>query len=48
MFEVTVAANHVGKIIGKQGRIARTIRELLFALRSTAKMGYGLDIIATH
>jgi hypothetical protein len=48
MFEVTVAANDVGKIIGKQGRIARAIRELLFALGSTAKMSYGLDIIATR
>lgn len=45
MFEVTVASTDVGKIIGKQGRNARAIRELLFALGSTGKMRYELNIL---
>jgi predicted RNA-binding protein YlqC (UPF0109 family) len=48
MFEVTVAPTDVGKIIGKQGRNARAIRELLSAIGAAAKKQYGLDIVATR
>jgi predicted RNA-binding protein YlqC (UPF0109 family) len=44
VFEVSVASSDVGKIIGKNGRTARAIRELLVAI-GTAKMRYGLDVI---
>jgi predicted RNA-binding protein YlqC (UPF0109 family) len=44
-FEVTVAANDVGKIIGKQGRNARAIRELLSAIGATANKRYALDVV---
>jgi len=47
MFEVTVAPADVGKMIGKQGRNARAIRELLSAIGSAAKSWYGLDIVMT-
>jgi hypothetical protein len=45
IFEVTVAPTDVGKVIGKQGRNASAIRELLSAIGSTAKKRYGLDVI---
>jgi hypothetical protein len=45
MFEITVAPIDVGKIIGKQGRNARAIRELLWAIGISSKMRYGLDIV---
>ena len=48
MFEVTVAATEVGKIIGKQGRNARAIRELLSAIGAAAKTRYGLDVVTTR
>jgi hypothetical protein len=47
IFEVTVAPTDVGKVIGKQGRNASAIRELLSAIGSTAKKRYGLDVITT-
>jgi hypothetical protein len=47
MFEVTVAPTDVGKVIGKQGRSARAIRELLIAIGSARKTSYGLDIVDT-
>jgi hypothetical protein len=47
MFEVTVAPTDVGKVIGKQGRSARAIRELLIAIGSARKTRYGLDIVDT-
>jgi hypothetical protein len=45
MFEITVAPSDVGKIIGKQGRTARAIRELLWAIGISSKKRYGLDIV---
>jgi hypothetical protein len=45
MFEITVAPTDVGKIIGKQGRTARAIRELLRAIGSSSMKRYGLDIV---
>jgi predicted RNA-binding protein YlqC (UPF0109 family) len=44
IFEVSVGSSDVGKIIGKNGRTARAIRELLIAM-GTAKMRYGLDVV---
>jgi predicted RNA-binding protein YlqC (UPF0109 family) len=45
IFQVTVAASEVGKIIGKNGRTATSIRGLLSAMGVAAKTRYGLDII---
>jgi uncharacterized protein len=45
IFEVSVAPSDVGKIIGKSGRTARAIRELLMAMGIAAKVRYGLDVI---
>ena len=47
IFEVTVAPTDVGKVIGKQGRNASAIREVLSAIGSTAKKRYGLDVGTT-
>jgi len=47
IFEVTVAPTDIGKVIGKQGRNARAIRELLSAIGSTAKKRYGFDVVMT-
>ena len=44
MFQVTVAPTDVGKIIGKSGRTAGSIRMLLCAMGVTAKKRYDLDI----
>ena len=45
IFQVTVAASEAGKIIGKSGRTATSIRGLLSAMGVAAKTRYGLDII---
>lgn len=45
IFEVTAAPSEVGKIIGKNGRTATSIRELLTSIGIAAKTRYGLDII---
>jgi hypothetical protein len=47
-FEVTVAPTDLGKVIGKQGRTARAIRELLIGFGSAARRRYGLDIFAAN
>jgi len=44
MFQVTIAPTDVGKIIGKSGRTARSIRTLLCAMGIAAKKRYELDI----
>jgi predicted RNA-binding protein YlqC (UPF0109 family) len=44
MFQVTVAPTDVGKIIGKSGRAACSIRTLLCAMGVAAKKRYELDI----
>ena len=48
IFRVTVAASEAGKIIGKNGRTATSIRGLLSAMGVAAKMRYGLDIVTRH
>jgi predicted RNA-binding protein YlqC (UPF0109 family) len=45
IFRVTVAPTDVGKIIGKDGRTAGSIRGLLSAMGIAAKTRYGLDIV---
>jgi len=48
IFEVTAAPSDIGKIIGKNGRTARAIRELLLAIGPVSKTRYGLDIVAAR
>jgi predicted RNA-binding protein YlqC (UPF0109 family) len=45
VFEVSVSQSDVGKVIGKSGRTARAIRELLTAIGKAAKTRYGLDVV---
>jgi len=45
VFHVIVAPSDVGKIIGKNGRIAGSIRMLLNAMGVAAKTQYGLNIV---
>lgn len=42
IFRVTVAASDAGKVIGRNGRAATSIRGLLSAMGVAAKMRYGL------
>jgi uncharacterized protein len=44
-FELKVAEGDVGKIIGKQGRTARSIRTLLGAVSMKLNRKYSLEII---
>ena len=44
VFEVSVIEDDVGKVIGKSGRTARAIRDLLMAMSIVANTRYGLDI----
>ena len=48
LFQVTVAPSDVGKVIGKDGRIARSLRVLLSAMGVAIKTKYGLDITANR
>jgi predicted RNA-binding protein YlqC (UPF0109 family) len=43
IFQVTVTASEAGKIIGKNGRTATSIRGLLSAMGVAAKTRYGLE-----
>jgi predicted RNA-binding protein YlqC (UPF0109 family) len=45
-FRVTVAPTDVGKIIGKSGRTARSLRSLLSAMGMKLKTQYSLDIVS--
>lgn len=45
IFELRVAPEDVGKVIGKQGRIARSMRILLGAMSMSLKQKFALDII---
>lgn len=45
LFELRVAAGDVGKVIGKQGRTARSIRTLLGAAGVKDNRRYTLDIL---
>jgi predicted RNA-binding protein YlqC (UPF0109 family) len=48
IFEVTVAATDIGKVIGKQGRNAGALRQLLSVIGDTANKRYGLDVVTTN
>lgn len=45
VFEVTVAADEVGKLIGRQGRIIKAIRTLARAAGSSAGAHVDVEII---
>jgi uncharacterized protein len=45
IFQVTVAASDVGKIIGRNVHTATSIRGLLSTMGVAAKTRYGLDIV---
>lgn len=48
IFELRVAPEDVGKVIGKQGRIAKSMRILLAAMSMSLKQKFALDIIDTN
>ena len=43
--ELQVAENEVGKIIGRQGRMARSLRTILAAAGSKTRKRYQLEIV---
>jgi uncharacterized protein len=45
VFELTVAPEDVGKIIGRQGRVARALRSLLNATAIRAHKRFALEIV---
>lgn len=45
MFELRVAKNDLGKIIGKQGRTADSIRNVLNSLSAKHKRRFTLEIV---
>jgi predicted RNA-binding protein YlqC (UPF0109 family) len=45
LFELEVAANDLGKVIGRQGRTARALRSLLSARGSRDGERYELEIL---
>ena len=45
VFELHVAENDMGKVIGKQGRIAKAIRTILSAVSNKSNKRVLLDII---
>ena len=45
VFELTVAPNDVGKVIGKQGRVARAFRSLLSAAGARAHKRFELEFL---
>lgn len=45
VLELRVAANDLGKVIGKQGRTARSIRTILGAASMKLKKRYTLEIL---
>ncbi|HVO79063.1 MAG TPA: KH domain-containing protein [Candidatus Bathyarchaeia archaeon] len=45
VLELTVSANDLGKVIGKQGRTARSIRTILGAASMKLKRRYSLEIV---
>jgi predicted RNA-binding protein YlqC (UPF0109 family) len=45
VFELRVAAGDLGKVIGKQGRTARSIRTLLGAVGTKLNRRYSLEIL---
>jgi len=45
VFELTVAPTDVGKVIGRQGRVARALRSLVIATGIRSHKRYGLEIL---
>lgn len=45
VYHLTVNQNDVGKVIGKNGRIAKTIRTVVYAAKSDAAKRIYLDIM---
>jgi predicted RNA-binding protein YlqC (UPF0109 family) len=45
VLELQVAENEVGKIIGRQGRMARSLRTILLAAGSKTRKRYQLEIV---
>ena len=45
VFELTVAPNDVGRVIGRQGRIARALRSLVNAAGVRAHKRYEVEIL---
>jgi predicted RNA-binding protein YlqC (UPF0109 family) len=45
LIEVRVAADDMGKVIGRQGKTVRAIRSLLFAVGQKRGRRYVLDIV---
>lgn len=45
VFELTVAPDDLGKVIGRQGRVARALRALVGAAGIRARKRFGLEII---
>ena len=44
-YRVTVAKADIGKVIGKQGRTARSLRQILLAMSMTVNRRFKLDIV---
>ncbi len=44
-FKLHVGAEDLGRVIGKQGRTARSLRTILMAAGNKAKKHYSLDIV---
>lgn len=45
VFELTVAPGDVGKVIGRQGRVARALRSLISAVGIRAQKRFELEIV---
>ena len=45
VLEITVSRTDVGKVIGKMGRTARSLRQILQAVSLTHKIPIALDIV---
>jgi uncharacterized protein len=45
VLELTVASNEVGKVIGRQGRVARALRSLVNAAGIRAHKRFALEIL---
>lgn len=45
IIEVRVAENDVGKVIGKNGSVARALRTLVSAIGNSENQNYSLEII---
>lgn len=48
VFQVTVASTDMGKVIGRNGRTASSLRILLSAMGVALKTRYGLEIAAAR